>query len=243
MRQLVGLSCVLCQKSIPSVVEGRFCDACHCPVHVQCARRGLATAQAPGCTTCGATAEDVAHQKQLHRQDELERQQNLGAVGHIPGDWPVMLVSSGGFRNPLMNFVRDDQGSLEWSPGEIRVIGNQVHEFKEVFEVSLVAQPISWLSLALGNLGIAAMTFGGLLTVLTPTEPITWILWPLLNILFIVMTIMTKWIRISYRNQTGVNAHVYLQPVTSAGKPRRFDGACRQLWEILAKGVLRREPT
>jgi hypothetical protein len=62
MRQLVGLKCTRCEKSISSVVEGLFCPRCECPVHNWCAR--LDPGSQNSCTQCGSCAEVVAVQQE-----------------------------------------------------------------------------------------------------------------------------------------------------------------------------------
>lgn len=65
MRQLVGLSCVVCGKAVTSILEGRFCRSCSCPVHNQCARLAVERGIVAGCSDCGATPEQVQAEKAL----------------------------------------------------------------------------------------------------------------------------------------------------------------------------------
>ena len=66
MRQLVGLKCSRCDKSIPNVYNSHFCVECDCPVHNFCA--GPNKDQANTCRTCGSSLE-VA---EIHQQKEKE---------------------------------------------------------------------------------------------------------------------------------------------------------------------------
>jgi hypothetical protein len=74
MRQLVGLLCVLCGKPVGSIVEGRFCPGCGCPVHDQCIlpAEGRAPEYA-GCRHCGAQSDAVEREQDLHRQEARNR--------------------------------------------------------------------------------------------------------------------------------------------------------------------------
>ena len=52
--QLVGATCVLCQKRIDSVVEGEFCSACGSAVHHLCVQTQNEVQKAAGCSRCGS---------------------------------------------------------------------------------------------------------------------------------------------------------------------------------------------
>jgi hypothetical protein len=83
MRQLVGLSCVRCGKPVKSIIEGRFCDTCGCPVHAQCVRSVSDLDHASGCADCGATGEQVKFELALLQQDRA-------ALG--PQTWGEVLL-------------------------------------------------------------------------------------------------------------------------------------------------------
>jgi hypothetical protein len=83
MRQLVGQNCVHCQARISSDLDGRFCRACGCPVHKECAipRKGQ------GCETCGASAADAASNAAGAAHDAKElatAPKPWDAPGHAP---------------------------------------------------------------------------------------------------------------------------------------------------------------
>jgi hypothetical protein len=67
MRQLVGLNCTRCEKTIPSIIEGQFCPDCGCPVHNRCAQPD--TARLDGCPVCGSS---VAAAKSNQQQEKTE---------------------------------------------------------------------------------------------------------------------------------------------------------------------------
>ncbi len=56
MRQLVGEPCVFCQKTVDSILEGRFCDTCGSAYHYICRPPGQAASVSGACVTCGSTA-------------------------------------------------------------------------------------------------------------------------------------------------------------------------------------------
>lgn len=51
--QLVGETCVLCNKRIGSIIEGEFCAACGTPIHHQCVQAASERRNATGCSRCG----------------------------------------------------------------------------------------------------------------------------------------------------------------------------------------------
>jgi hypothetical protein len=67
MRQLVGLSCARCEKTIPSIIAGQYCPECGCPVHNKCAEPN--PAQLDSCHLCGSSLEAV---KANHQEEKLE---------------------------------------------------------------------------------------------------------------------------------------------------------------------------
>jgi hypothetical protein len=70
MRQLVGLACARCSKTIGSIVDSRFCAECGCPVHNRCMRPVAEDASA--CPVCGAPREISSREQALHAQDLKE---------------------------------------------------------------------------------------------------------------------------------------------------------------------------
>jgi len=239
MRQLVGLRCVLCEKSVGNILEGRFCESCGCPIHTKCVRSGTVASLGAGCNACGATPEDVGREKALHQQDERERRAESVGRPNSESEWPVLLALAHRFRSPLALRLQEDRGFLEWELGQIRLIGRRFHEFKGITSLSIVRQSIPWFAVFITNSLCAGMSLGGVLAVLTPSNPATWFIIGCLNIILIWSTVSTKWIRVTYKGSSGSEEVVYLLPVNSLGW-RRIDGAADQLLEILTKGVLTR---
>ena len=66
MRQLVGEACVICTKQIGSILEGVFCAMCGSPVHNRCVASTVDSKNRQSCATCGASAEVVKREQQLH---------------------------------------------------------------------------------------------------------------------------------------------------------------------------------
>lgn len=73
MRQLVDLSCALCGGRIGSVIDGRFCESCGCPVHMKCDSPAPATEQGPSCPACSARSALAEREQQLHREHAEQR--------------------------------------------------------------------------------------------------------------------------------------------------------------------------
>jgi len=74
MPQLVGAACVLCQKKVGSVLEGRFCDGCRHAVHDKCIKPEEERTGEGHCPACGAEnklAAAVAHAEESRRQAVL----------------------------------------------------------------------------------------------------------------------------------------------------------------------------
>lgn len=238
MRQLVGLSCVLCGKSIGSIVDGRFCQSCGCPIHAKCARSLPGGDPAQGCAACGAKADVVQREKTLHREEERQHQAEAGGLAPPTSGWTVLLALPERFHSPFTMQMRDDMGSLEWQRREICVIGSrQVHEFRKVLDLALVRQPVSWVAALVMNILIIGLVFIGFFSMLTRDNPFTWILLVGMNVLLVRSTVTIKWIRVTYRDRSGAEASVYLLPVSPSGW-RRFDGASQHLLAVLREDVL-----
>jgi hypothetical protein len=60
VRQLVGLSCVMCRQTVESISEGRFCPDCGSPIHRECINPPQALEDDGTCPGCGATEQQVA---------------------------------------------------------------------------------------------------------------------------------------------------------------------------------------
>jgi hypothetical protein len=96
MRQLVGRNCILCRGRISSVIDGRFCLACGCPVHNDCTTTPV-TVPVGGCRACGASGADAAEHAAGAAQDIRERAaapKPWDAPGYAPfyGAWGELRV-------------------------------------------------------------------------------------------------------------------------------------------------------
>jgi hypothetical protein len=70
MPQLIGLPCVICQKSIASIVDGAFCDGCGNPIHHRC-QSAVAQPGTEKCEQCGGDpASRIAKEVRGARQTE-----------------------------------------------------------------------------------------------------------------------------------------------------------------------------
>jgi hypothetical protein len=83
--QLIGLQCVTCQKSISSIVDGAFCDACGNPMHRKCL--GTVTQVQPnGCAKCGgdpssSVAQEVLRDRAANDQTEADTKASASRAG------------------------------------------------------------------------------------------------------------------------------------------------------------------
>ena len=194
--------------------------------------------QAHGCAACGAKSEDVQREKALHYEAERQHQADTGGLAPSSSAWTVLLAPPERFHKPFAAQMRKDMGTLEWHARRITVIGRKdVYEFKNVFDLALVRQPVPWLEAIVVNLVLLAMVFGGFFQTLTANNPFTWVLLVAANGLLLASSVLNKWVRVTYRDKSKSEASVYLLPVTSSGW-RRFDGASRQLITLLTEEVL-----
>lgn len=81
MHQLVGCLCVHCNQRIGSIIDGRFCPNCACPVHNKCAQPTLVPSDPLACTSCGAPASASARARELHQEAAQEESQLRGQPG------------------------------------------------------------------------------------------------------------------------------------------------------------------
>lgn len=91
--QLIGHQCVTCQKSIASVIDGVFCEACGNPVHKRCV--GAAQAAADKCSQCGGDgASEVAKEVRRIRgmQSQAEQRAQSAGIGGAPIAFPVSVL-------------------------------------------------------------------------------------------------------------------------------------------------------
>jgi hypothetical protein len=75
MSQLVGSTCVLCGKTIPSICDGGFCPSCGCPVHARCATGD--PGRSDGCRTCGAPIQIVREREQQQLAEAAQHERDI----------------------------------------------------------------------------------------------------------------------------------------------------------------------
>jgi len=75
MRQLVGLACTRCNKTIPSIIDGQFCPDCGCPVHNRCAQPD--GEHADGCSMCGSTVAAAQENQQEEKKEAVQVELDL----------------------------------------------------------------------------------------------------------------------------------------------------------------------
>jgi len=90
MAQLAGSPCARCQKTIPSKLDGEFCQVCGNPVHKAC--KALPTDQPEGCQSCGSRVSNpVAAEVRAERKDEFHRSREEAQLA-LRGNYPVSRV-------------------------------------------------------------------------------------------------------------------------------------------------------
>ena len=73
MRQLVGLPCVICQRSVDSIMEGRFCEGCDNAVHNECFKPPAAGEAEGKCHVCGTDLRQAAAAREREQRERQER--------------------------------------------------------------------------------------------------------------------------------------------------------------------------
>ncbi len=90
MRQLVGLLCVRCGERIGSIIDGKFCPSCGCPMHNRCLQpSGSDQANSSECPTCGAARRDVRRDQDSRSQEILrDKRESLRR-------WSLVFIGGG----------------------------------------------------------------------------------------------------------------------------------------------------
>jgi hypothetical protein len=93
-RQLVGTSCIHCQTSLASVLDGKFCPRCSCPVHHECA---VPNSPDPAlCPQCGADAQSQALNRELAAKAVAQvRREEKGRAVNLALSIVVRTVAAG----------------------------------------------------------------------------------------------------------------------------------------------------
>ena len=90
MMQLVGLDCVLCSETISSVLDGKFCSTCGCPVHSRCTKPSANRSGA--CAACGADAASIASHRERSQEEAATEVRQLRAYHWT---WGLMYLGGG----------------------------------------------------------------------------------------------------------------------------------------------------
>ena len=102
MRQLVGEQCTHCRQRIGSDLDGRYCEACGCPVHAECvlaAAPGTQGGCCPSCHTPSAVLNEIAGQRQAVLDSLAVERKPTERVGP-GGSWPGGACPKCGLINP-----------------------------------------------------------------------------------------------------------------------------------------------
>jgi hypothetical protein len=82
MLQLVGQKCLICQQKLESILEGRFCEQCGCPIHNTCSERPREQRAPDSCEQCGTprqiAVEHRAQWEKTHARHDTEVRVSLG---------------------------------------------------------------------------------------------------------------------------------------------------------------------
>ena len=118
MMQLIGLDCVLCSERISSVLDGKFCSTCGCPVHSRCAK---ADASRSGvCAACGADEASIAAHRQRSQEEAAARVHQLRgyhlAWGFLYLGGGILLLAAGIVVTVVgsIQAVSDERGFVLW---------------------------------------------------------------------------------------------------------------------------------
>jgi hypothetical protein len=134
--------------------------------------------------------------------------------------------------------VLDDRGLLELLPRAVRFTGNRgTIDCLNVQAVAVVRQTVPWLSLALGNLLVLGMVFGGAMSSLTPGNLATIPVLIAVNGLVFVAAGPTKWVRVEYLDPSGDRRCAYFTDGSAFGWGKVFGGTTR-LYEAMQAVVL-----
>lgn len=153
------------------------------------------------------------------------------------GEWLVMIARREKFLSPFTMRLRDDIGDLKWGDSWIRVYGRRTHEFNAITDLTLVRQTSPWLAIVILNLVLLAEIFGSGMREFRPSNPFTWLMLAGINGLLLISTGVTKWLRVTYRPEPGMEQTVYLLAIRP-NRMRRSAADMRKLFLILRDAVL-----
>ncbi len=106
MLQLVGQKCVLCEKRIDSILEGKFCTACRCPIHLDCRKKE--STEPDTCLSCGAPLALGAEHRKVQQEETATRDQDIRGYHLSTGTARIglgLLCVIGGIVGSLLSFL------------------------------------------------------------------------------------------------------------------------------------------
>lgn len=132
----------------------------------------------------------------------------------------------------------DDSGSLSAEPGSLRFQGKREAVLRsKIVAISLVRQPIPWLSILFAAGLLVAGTSSGLMKVFTWKNPATIPLMLGLIAFYAVVSGPVQWIEVEYVDEKGDKQRAYFLDGGGAGAARLF-GATGRLHRQLQNVVL-----
>jgi hypothetical protein len=132
----------------------------------------------------------------------------------------------------------DDTGSIQYGPENVRFTGRKGNTLcSKVVGISLVRQPIPWLSILFTAVLLVAMTSSGLMTFFTWENPATIPLVIGFILLYAWIAGPVQWVEVDYVDESGAAQKAYFLDGGGGGFARLF-GATRRLHGELRAVVL-----
>ncbi len=132
-------------------------------------------------------------------------------------------------------WVYQDTGSLQFAPGVIRFRGRSSElSLPTVVDVSLVRQPIPWLTI-LSGIGLPALIISlGLFSTLNWADPLTIGVFLAISVFFFLAAGPVQWVKVEFRDEEGAPGIAYFLDGAGAS---RFVGGTRKLSAEIRKTV------
>ena len=150
----------------------------------------------------------------------------------------VWYASESRWHSQMRISPRDDLGFLEPGPGRLRFVGRKMPlDCPEVQSISLVPQPLPWLSLLLGDAVVLVMMGMGAFSFFTLNNPMSIPMIVGLNLLAVLMSRSIRWIVVDYVTSEGNFLRAYFTAGTAmGGVSRRSDTV--KLFDALRESIL-----
>jgi hypothetical protein len=141
VRQLAGLACVVCHRSVDSNLEGRFCDECGGAIHKDCFHPAAAAQPSEGkCPVCGGDRQqaDVALQREELQPPPQPAGPSAFTMNGIGTSYCFARGSGGPGGDALVCFVIGFMPILPYAAVHL------YHEAAGFFSTSYRSVPLRW---------------------------------------------------------------------------------------------------